>query len=119
MNRERTETLSLPIAKHSTREHASMWGRPTVIVIAIATLIAALCFLYVWQGTALLELTAHKESLKASLASAQEVNRYLEFQIDQAFSLERVSRIARQQLGMVEPSDIRYVPVPPPAKSER
>lgn len=118
MDRERSESLGLPIAQRATRARTAAWNRPAVIVIAFATLIAGLCFFYVWQGTALLDLTARKQSLKTSLASAQEVNRYLQFQIDQAFSLERVSRIARQQLGMVEPSDIRYVPVPPPAKSE-
>ncbi len=118
MDRERIEFLNIPTARRAAREGVAAWPRHTAVIILLATLIAGLCFLYVWQGTALLELTAQKESLKATLASAQEADRYLEFQIDQAFSLERVSRIARQQLGMVEPSDIRYVPVPPPPSSE-
>ena len=119
MDRQRTETLSFPIARREAREGTAVWPRHTLVVIALATLIAGLCLLYIWQGTTLLELTAQREGLKTSLASAQEVNRYLEFQIDQAFSLERVSRIARQQLGMVEPSDIRYVSVPPTTGSEQ
>lgn len=118
MDRDRTETLGFPIAQRAARERAAAWPWHTVLVIVLAALVAGLCLLYIWQGTTLLELTAQREGLKASLTSAQEVNRYLEFQIDQAFSLDRVSRIARQQLGMVEPSDIRYVPVPPPAGSE-
>ena len=114
MDRERTEHLTLPIARRAAREHATVWPRNTLVVIVFATLVAGLCRLYVWQGTTLLELTAQREGLKSSLASAQEVNRYLEFQIDQAFSLERVSRIARRELGMVDPSDVRYVPLPAP-----
>ena len=51
------------------------------------------------------------QSAAESLASVEGVNRVLEFQIEQAFSLERVARIARERLGMVEPTVVHYVPL--------
>jgi len=75
-------------------------------------LVVGLCFLYVFQGTALRDLTAQSELAREALVGVEEVNRTLEFRIEQTFSLERISRIARGRLGMVEPSIIRYVPLP-------
>jgi len=79
--------------------------------LLVASVIAGLCFLYVWQGTRLHELTAQREGARERLAKIEGVNRELEFQIEQAFSLERVARIARTQLGMIEPTVVRYVPL--------
>ena len=78
----------------------------------VAVLVVGLGFLYVLQGTTLRDLTAQSELARDALVSVEEVNRTLEFRIEQTFSLERISRIARERLGMVEPSVIRYVPLP-------
>lgn len=43
----------------------------------------------------------------------EEVNRWLEFKIGEAFSLKRVSHLAREELRMSEPTAIRYVHVVP------
>lgn len=85
---------------------------PTTVggTILIAGLIAGLCFLYLWQHAAILDLTAQREGARAELVDLQELNRFLQFQIDQAFSLARISRLARNSLGMIEPKIIHYVP---------
>jgi len=88
-------------------------SRPQAVAIAlgVALLAIGLSFLYVWQTTQIRDLTARCNSVRGDLVKAEEVNRTLQFQIERAFSLERISRIARTQLGMVEPSVIRYVPL--------
>jgi hypothetical protein len=78
----------------------------------VAVLVLGLCFLYLIQGMALRDLTARSADARAALVDAQEINRTLEFRIEQAFSLERISRIARERLGMVEPTVVHYVPLP-------
>ena len=83
----------------------------TVAFLLLAGLVAGLCLLHVWQTTRISELTASKQSAADLLADIEGVNRALEFQIEQAFSLERVARIAREQLGMIEPTVVHYVPV--------
>jgi len=77
-----------------------------------AVLTLGLSFLYLTQGTTLRDLTARIALERAALVDVEEINRTLEFQIEQAFSLERISRIARERLGMVEPEVVYYVPLP-------
>lgn len=83
----------------------------TVAFLLVAGFIAGLSFLHLWQSTRIDELTASRQSASDLLADIEGVNRLLEFQIEQAFSLERVARIAREQLGMIEPTVVHYVPV--------
>lgn len=81
--------------------------------ILIATAVSGLSFLYLWQGNRIQALTATHEDAREQLESAQEINHILRVRIDEAFSLERIARIAREQLGMSEPTIIHYVPKPP------
>ena len=80
----------------------------------VTILVLGLCLLYVIQSTALRDLTAQLALADEELVRVEEVNRTLEFRIGQTFSLERISRIARENLGMVEPTVVRYVPLPAP-----
>ncbi len=80
--------------------------------IVVAGAIAGLCFLYIWQGNRIQELTAAYEEAREQVEAEQEINHILSVRIDEAFSLERVARIARDQLGMSEPTIIHYVPIP-------
>lgn len=83
-----------------------------MLLILFAAMVTGLCFLYVWQGVRIAELTAQAEELREELDSVEEVNRILSMRIEQAFSMERVAEIARDRLGMRPPSDIRYVQLP-------
>ncbi|MCX6096077.1 MAG: hypothetical protein NT125_05050 [Candidatus Bipolaricaulota bacterium] len=86
----------------------------TWLFVAIG--VAGLCLLYLWQSTLILDLTARRESAKERLTATLEVNRWLDFQIGEAFSLDRISEIARTRLHMVEPTSIRYVHVASPTR---
>jgi len=79
----------------------------------VAVFVLGLCFLYLVQSTALRDLSAREAAAREELVRIEEVNRALEFEIGQAFSLERIAAIARSRLGMVEPSEVRYVILPP------
>jgi len=116
MERQRATTISYPLHRPYSQSsvRTATWPRTTLAVMCGAVIIAAACFLYVWQGTRILALTAQRESMKQMITSVQEVNSWLDFQIGQAFSLERVSRIAREQFLMSEPTDVRYVHIAPP-----
>ncbi len=82
-----------------------------VFVTSVFVLVFLLCLLYLWQGTTILSLTAQRESARATLTSINEVNRYLEFKVDQAFSLDRIEQIAREKLHMIDPKVVRYVKI--------
>ena len=83
-----------------------------VAFAGVTIVVLGLSFFYVRQGTALRDLMARSTRAREELVGIEEVNRTLEFRIEQAFSLERISRVARENLGMVEPSVVRYVPLP-------
>jgi uncharacterized protein YceH (UPF0502 family) len=99
------------VARGTILQRLRGWGRAGgVILIAVA--VALLCLLYLWQGATIRELTARAEGIRDDSVAIEELNRWLEFRIGKAFSLERVARIARDRLGMVEPTDIHYVKLP-------
>ena len=83
-----------------------------IALVGVTILVLGLSFLYLQQSTSLRDLTARCANAKEEVVRVEEVNRTLEFRIGQAFSLERVAKIARERLGMVEPTVIRYVPIP-------
>lgn len=76
--------------------------------------ITALIILYLWQDAALLQLNLQLATIEEQITEIEAKNRQLEFQVQQAFSLERISIFARQRLKMVEPTDIRYITIPLP-----
>jgi len=80
--------------------------------ITLAGVIAGLSFFYVWQTNRIQELTAASEDARIDLEAEQEINHIFSARIDEAFSLERVARIAREQLNMSEPTIIHYVLYP-------
>jgi len=80
--------------------------------ILLAGALAGLGFLYIWQGNRIQELTAAYEEARVSLEAELEINRILTVRIDEAFSLERIARIARDRLNMSEPTNVRYVFIP-------
>ena len=95
------------------RIHASALTVTVALTLAIATAVGALCFLSVRQTTAIRDLTAQCAGARELLVGIEEVNRTLEFELEQAFSLARISELARSRLGMVEPTRVRYVPIDP------
>jgi len=86
---------------------------PDLVLVVLASLvIGGPSFLYVWQGAKLQQLTAEREAARAELTQLEEINHSLELQIEEGFSLQRLSRYAIGQLGMAPPTEVRYVHVP-------
>ena len=82
-----------------------------VAFLAAVAVVTTLTVVYVRQGTMIRDLTAQQASAEARLTEIEEINRQLVFEIEQAFSLSRLSRIARDRLGMEEPETVHYVPL--------
>ena len=87
-------------------------SRDLIVAAGVTIVVLGLGFLYVVQSTALRDLTAQGAQAQRALDRELEINRILQSQIEEAFSWERVSRIAREQLGMVEPTRVTYISVP-------
>ena len=109
--RSGSRSLVHPSARARRRARTRALSVGTVAFFLTAGFVAGLCFLHLWQTTRIDELTAATQSATEQLADMGGVNRVLEFQIEQAFSLERIARIARTRLGMIEPNIVHYVPI--------
>ena len=83
----------------------------TAAFLLAAGAVGGLCFLHLWQTTRIHDLTASVQAAGEELSDIEGVNRVLDVEIEQAFSLERIARIARDRLGMTEPTVVHYVPL--------
>jgi cell division protein FtsL len=83
-----------------------------ILVVVASLIVGGPSFLYVWQGAKLQQLTAERETARSELTQLEEINHSLELQIEEGFSLQRLSRYAIGQLGMAPPSKVNYVHVP-------
>ncbi len=110
-NRRRGDSWRSPRARSA--RHVSLALPPDVALVLVASLvIGGLLFFYIRQGTMLQSLTAERETAREELTQLEEINHSLEIQVEQGFSLQRLSRYATEQLGMVSPTEVRYVHVP-------
>ena len=80
---------------------------PFWLQIATVTLIILLLvFLYLWQGWQVIYLQRKISELEEELIPLEERKKELQIMIARYFSYDRVERIAKERLGMIEP-DIR------------
>lgn len=69
-------------------------------MIAAGVLVAALVFLYLWQGSVLSQLRAERAQSMLALQEFERMKLDLAYQVDRAYSLEEIAQRARA-LGMV------------------
>lgn len=79
-------------------------GLPHWLNLVLLTLIVlSLIFLYLWQGWQVIYLQRRVNELDEELKPLRERKRELLMDRARYFSYERVERIAKERLGMVEP----------------
>ncbi len=72
-------------------------------VLAATLLILLLIFLYLWQGWQVIYLQRRVSELEEELIPLRERKRELQIMVARYFSFDRIERIAKERLGMVEP----------------
>jgi len=81
-------------------------------VLGVFAGVLSLIVLYLWLSWQKVYWADRVTEARAQLAEQETQHRLLEAQVAQAFSLERIARLARQ-LGLVEPETLRYWPLDP------
>ncbi|MFP3953672.1 MAG: septum formation initiator family protein [Candidatus Acetothermia bacterium] len=69
----------------------------------VIILVVALIFLYLWQTWQVIYLQREVNQLEEDLVPIREKKRELQFQVARYFSYDRIERIGKERLGMVEP----------------
>jgi cell division protein FtsL len=73
------------------------------IVVLVLILLTALIMLWLWQSWQEIRLTREIRETKEGLVPVEERNKELRIRVIEIFSLDRIERIAKSKLGMVEP----------------
>ncbi|MFB6291271.1 MAG: septum formation initiator family protein [Candidatus Bipolaricaulia bacterium] len=72
-------------------------------VLAATLIILSLILLYLWQGWQVIYLQRRVSKLEEKIIPLEERRKELKTMIARYFSYERIERIAKERLGMVEP----------------
>ncbi len=67
-------------------------------------MLIVLSTLYVWQRITVIKLLKETEDFKGVLAQEEKKYKYINLEITELSSIERIEKIARENLGMVYPS---------------
>lgn len=93
--------------------------RKLVRLYLLATILLSLMFsLYIWQYTKMVEVRLQIRTLIGRCESLETNNAVLRAEISKLTALERIEKVARQDLGMVDPTRLRYLPVPGPTAGQ-
>lgn len=85
-------------------------GRLVALVALLA--LALLALFYLWQSWQYVYWLNELHRARAELEELQAEHERLKFEVGRAFSLERIERIATEELHMIRPSP-RYLVLPP------
>jgi cell division protein FtsL len=72
-------------------------------VIATTLVVLGLIFLYLWQGWQVIYLQRRVSDLEDELIPLEERKKELQLEVARYYSYERIERIAKERLGMIEP----------------
>lgn len=110
--RTRDRTIATEAVRSLGHEKEALITLRRAIILIVSIVITTLALLYLWQSWQLAHLNAQLQVHRAILEKLKDQNELLQFKIEQAFSLERIERVAKEKLEMVEPS-LKYLTLPP------
>ncbi len=102
-----------PNARPDTPDRSGRARRRLVrLYLTVILLLSMMLTVYIWQSTKMVEIKFRLKDLDRSTASLQTDNDVLRAEISKLQSLSRVEKVAREQLGMVVPTKMCYLPMP-------
>ncbi len=92
---------------------ANTWGELSTAhkaaIGAIILLIFVLLFFYSWQSWQITHLNSRLLDIKKKVGKLEDEKMALQFKVDQAFRLGRVEKVAKEEIGMVEPEELKWI----------
>lgn len=83
-----------------------------VVTFAIALILIATLFAFqIFQVVTITHLSYQTEDLESKLNSLEKSNEKLELEVTKKISLSKIEKIAKNDLGMVEAKEIKYVAI--------
>lgn len=100
-----------PSHRRERRKRKKLSG--TLLVGLVAFTVLALALVYVGQRTHLMTLSYEFDALDRRLSEVLREQEFLQLQITQAHSLDRVEQLATAKLGMVRPASRQFIALEP------
>lgn len=91
----------------------SKGSKEIFICFGVASCIVALLILYLFQSMQFTELSYQLQQSKEELETLRKENFQLELEVANLSALDRIERIARDDLGMLDPNQMKYVVLHP------
>lgn len=79
------------------------------LILLLLIVVTLLLLLYSWQSWQMVHLSSKLIEAEEKAKQLEEERMILQFKVNQAFSLERIERLAKGKLGMIEPPEIKWI----------
>ncbi|EKD83266.1 MAG: hypothetical protein ACD_39C00782G0001 [uncultured bacterium] len=120
MNKPRVlinSTSTASVTRNTDREElqpAASGQRWHIIRLYLTTilLLSAMFTVYVWQSTKMVEVKLRIKSVENDINNLENANADLRGEISKLQSLARIESVAKNDLGMVEPTRLVYITMP-------
>lgn len=103
-------------AKRRHTRDASEMERPRLsqrhLLILGLAIVVALSLVFLWQSWRWVDAYNELQEAQTQLEAAEAERKRTRFEVERAFSLERIERIAEEQLNMTRPDEPRYLERP-------
>jgi cell division protein FtsL len=91
---------------------ASRRSRIIRLYLTAMILLSLMFTLYIWQSTKIVEIKIHLKELMAKSESLETNCAVLRADVSRLQALSRIEAVAKNELGMVVPKKMCYIPVP-------
>lgn len=96
-----------------TKVRSSHRLHPMIVLLACGCIVAGIIIAGMSQSVAIANYQYELARLKSEFDEVQQIGQHLQLKVAQLQSLERIEAIARNELGMVEPSSVRTIVLQP------
>ncbi len=104
-------------ARRRDARDASGTQRPKLsqrhLLILGLVIVVALSLVFLWQSWRWVAAYNELQEAQAQLEATEAEHKRARFEVERAFSLERIERIAREELNMTRPDEPQYLERPP------
>lgn len=102
-------------------ETAENESRPKTIFITMLIVISLLFMglMYLRQNVQYSKISYELSALRGTLSDLQNVNNQLQVKSEELGSLSRIEKIAKEQLGLVVPKQLKTIPVTTASKAKK
>lgn len=113
VNRRLIDVLETKSVHQSHRAGGIPGRKPIIRLYLTAMLLLSMMFtVYVWQSTKMVEIKLRIKNSEKQIETYKTDNAILHAEISKLQAISRIEKVAKEDLGMIVPKNICYIPMP-------